>query len=224
MRYGVLSTGGCVVDTQTIEDQVGQSLSESIDDYRLSLHAAGKSKNTQSVYTLALTYLDRFLAAQGMPRQLSGIRREHIEAWLGALRDEGRAPATVSVYYRVVAAVLAMGHRGGLRPRVPDGQHASAHSPGTAGPGPQHGMTCGRSSGLATAPASATAGTQPSSDSCAYTGIRRGELAGLTTTDVTIDPKAGRGSRRRPRQRPTPTDGSLRGQDGHRNPTLPPGP
>lgn len=41
---------------------LGPSLSESIDDYRLSLHAAGKSRNTQSVYTGALTYFDTFLA------------------------------------------------------------------------------------------------------------------------------------------------------------------
>ena len=60
----------------------------------------GKSANTQAVYTLALTYLDAFLAEQGMPRTLSAIRREHIEAWLASVRDAGRAPATVSVYYR----------------------------------------------------------------------------------------------------------------------------
>jgi len=78
----------------------GPSLRDSIDDYRLSLHAAGKSKNTQAVYTLALSYLDVYLAEQGMPRHLAGIRREHVESWLGALRDAGKAPATVSVYYR----------------------------------------------------------------------------------------------------------------------------
>jgi hypothetical protein len=33
---------------------VGQSMRNSIDDYRLSLHAAGKSKSTPAVYTLAL--------------------------------------------------------------------------------------------------------------------------------------------------------------------------
>ena len=80
----------------------GPDLGEAIEDYQLALHAAGRSKNTQAVYTLALTYLDRYLAEQGMPGHLSSIRREHIEAWLGALRDAGKAPATVSVYYRSV--------------------------------------------------------------------------------------------------------------------------
>ncbi|HEY8438750.1 MAG TPA: hypothetical protein VIK65_09085 [Candidatus Limnocylindrales bacterium] len=65
---------------ETVEAEIGQSLSDTIDDYRLSLHAAGKSKSTQAVYALALSYFDAFLADRGMPRHLSGIRREHIEA------------------------------------------------------------------------------------------------------------------------------------------------
>lgn len=80
----------------------GPDLREAIEDYQLALHATGRSKNTQAVYTLALTYLDRYLSEQGMPRHLSSIRREHIEAWLGGLRDGGKSPATVSVYYRSV--------------------------------------------------------------------------------------------------------------------------
>ena len=52
-----------------------------------------QGKNTQAVYTLALSYLDAFLAEKGMPRHLSGIRREHIEAWLADVRDRaGRRP------------------------------------------------------------------------------------------------------------------------------------
>lgn len=90
-----------VVDTiQATEADTGQSLADSIDDYRLSLHASGRSKATREVYGLALRYFDEFLTSRGMPRHLSGIRREHIEAWLVELRDQGRAPATVSVYYR----------------------------------------------------------------------------------------------------------------------------
>ena len=76
------------------------TLGEVIADYRLSLHAAGKSKATRDVYGLALRYFDEYLSEQGMPRRLSSIRREHIESWLASLRDAGRSPATVSVYYR----------------------------------------------------------------------------------------------------------------------------
>jgi site-specific recombinase XerD len=86
--------------TTRAPESVETTLSDCIDDYRLSLHAAGKSASTREVYSLAIRYLDDFLAAKGMPRYLSGIRREHIEAWLASLRDQGRAPATVSVYHR----------------------------------------------------------------------------------------------------------------------------
>ena len=87
------------MSTQTVTE-AAESLRDLIDDYRLSLHASGKSASMQSVYTLALTYLDGFLADKGMPCHLSGIRREHIESWLADVRDQGRSPATVSVYYR----------------------------------------------------------------------------------------------------------------------------
>jgi site-specific recombinase XerD len=88
------------VDTISTGQAVGETLGEVIDDYRLSLHAAGKSKATRDVYGLALRYFDQFLASRGMPRHLLAIRREHIEHWLVELRDQGRSPATVSVYYR----------------------------------------------------------------------------------------------------------------------------
>ncbi len=74
----------------------GPDLGEGIEDYQLALHAAGQSKNTQAVYTLALTYLERYLFEQGMPRHLSSIRREHIEAWLGAMRGAGKARGDMS--------------------------------------------------------------------------------------------------------------------------------
>lgn len=88
------------MDTIHADQVTGESLADVIDDYRLSLKAGGKSKATRDVYGLALKYLDGFLVSRGMPRDLSAIRREHIEAWLVFLRDQGRAPATVSVYYR----------------------------------------------------------------------------------------------------------------------------
>jgi site-specific recombinase XerD len=47
-----------------------------------------------------LTRLRDYLAAQGMPTTIAGIRREHIEAYLVALQEEGKRAATVSVYYR----------------------------------------------------------------------------------------------------------------------------
>jgi site-specific recombinase XerD len=101
---GALRRGAVVATTPIIEGEVdfGQALAEAIDDYRLSLYRTGKSPATQELYTLALGYLDAFLERQGMPRTLGAIRREHIEAWLGELRDTGRAPGTIHAYYRSI--------------------------------------------------------------------------------------------------------------------------
>ena len=60
--------------TVIAEVALGPTLAECIDDYRLSLQTAGKSRATREVYTLALQYLDTFLAEEGMPRQSTACR------------------------------------------------------------------------------------------------------------------------------------------------------
>jgi site-specific recombinase XerD len=78
----------------------GLSIDEAIASYRRHLRAENKSPNTISVYIGALEKLRAYLAEQGMPSSVRGVRREHIEAWLVTLAEAGRKPATVSVYYR----------------------------------------------------------------------------------------------------------------------------
>ena len=179
--------------TRTVDaESVGQSLSESLDDYRLSLHASGKSKSTQAVYTLALGYLDAFLAAQGMPRTLSGIRREHIEAWLGSVRDAGRAPATVSVYYRSLQPFWRWAIEEGFVRESPMGNMRPPIVPEQ--PVPILSLEQLR----ALLRACDGARFEDRRDTAiirllADTGVRRGELAGLRVGDVTIDAKAGGG-------------------------------
>lgn len=171
---------------------IGQSLPDSIDDYRLSLHASGKSANTQAVYTQALTYLNAFLADRGMPRALSGIRREHIEAWLGSVRDAGRAPATVSVYYRslqpfwrwaIEEGFVRESPMGNMRPPIVPEQPVPVLSL------EQLRALLRACDGSRFEDRRDTAIIRLLVD----TGIRRGELAGLRVTDVTIDSKAGGG-------------------------------
>lgn len=171
---------------------LGESLADSIEDYRLSLHAAGKSQNTQSVYTLALRYLDEYLAGQGMPRHLSGIRREHIEAWLAGLRDAGRAPATVSVYYRSLQPFWRWAVEEGF---VRESPMANMHPPIVPEqPVPVLSLEQLRAL-LATAEGSRFEDKRDAAiiRLLAETGIRRGELAGMQLGDVTIDTKAGGG-------------------------------
>lgn len=171
---------------------IGQSLHDSIDDYRLSLHAAGKSKSTQAVYTLALSYFDAFLAEKGMPRQLSAIRREHIEAWLADVRDRGKAPATVSVYYRslqpfwrwtIEEGFIRESPMGNMRPPIVPEQ-----------PVPILSLDALRAL-LKTCEGSRFEDRRDAAiiRVLVDTGIRRGELAGLRVSDLTIDAKAGGG-------------------------------
>ena len=178
--------------TRSAEADVGQSLPESIDDYRLSLHGAGRSANTQAVYTLALRYLDAFLAERGMPRQLSAIRREHIEAWLGSVRDAGRAPATVSVYFRSLQPFWRWAIEEGFVHESPMGNMRPPIVPEQPVPV----LTLEQLRALLRA--SEGARFEDRRDTAiirllADTGIRRGELAGLCVSDVTIDAKAGGG-------------------------------
>jgi site-specific recombinase XerD len=78
----------------------GLSIDEAIASYRRHLRAENKSPNTITVYIGSLEKLRDYLAQQGMPGTIRGVRREHIESWLVALTEAGRKPATVSVYYR----------------------------------------------------------------------------------------------------------------------------
>lgn len=179
--------------TETVPaEALGTSLAESIDDYRLSLHAAGKSRNTQAVYTLALRYLDEYLAEQGMPRHLSGIRREHIEAWLGALRDAGRAPATVSVYYRSLQPFWRWSIEEGFLRESPMVHMRPPIVPEQ--PVPMASVDEVRAL-LATCDGSRFEDKRDAAiiRVLADTGIRRGELAGLHVGEVSIDAKAGGG-------------------------------
>lgn len=41
-----------------------------------------------------------WLGEQGMPTEAAAVTREHIEAWLAALLDQGKAAATVARHYR----------------------------------------------------------------------------------------------------------------------------
>lgn len=178
--------------TRTAET-VETTLRDCIDDYRLSLHAAGKSASTREVYTLALRYLDDYLWSNGMPRKLASIRREHIEAWLANVRDQGRAPATVSVYYRSLQPfwkwAIEEGHiaespmRHVSRPLVPE-------RPVPVLSDTQLRALVKACEGRAFEDVRDMAIARLMID----TGCRRGEIAGLRLENVTIDVKAGRGA------------------------------
>jgi site-specific recombinase XerD len=67
--------------------------------FELSLAAANKRPNTIKSYLEAVTQLDAFLAAKGMPRDVEAIRREHVETFQKDQLDRLR-PASAANRYR----------------------------------------------------------------------------------------------------------------------------
>lgn len=177
----------------TDSEAASTTIASVVDDYRLSLHAAGKSASTREVYTLALRYLDEYLAGQGMPRSLPGIRREHIEAWLASVRDQGRAPATVSVYYRSLQPFWKWAIEEGLITESPMrhvGRPIVPERPVPVLSDEQLRALLKACEGRAFEDVRDMAIVRLMID----TGCRRAEIAGLHLEDVTIDVKAGRGA------------------------------
>lgn len=67
--------------------------------WRISLEASNKSSNTVSIYGSALELFTRFLVGRGMPTTAAAITREHVEAFLAWMREEGYKPASVRNRY-----------------------------------------------------------------------------------------------------------------------------
>jgi site-specific recombinase XerD len=98
--------------------------------FERSLRAANKSPRTVETYLEAVDQLCGFLGEQGMPTSAQGVTREHIEAYLVALLELGRAPATVSNRFRALQQFFKFLVDEGeittspmermTRPRVPD--------------------------------------------------------------------------------------------------------
>lgn len=68
--------------------------------FRRHLRAENRAATTLTTYTKAIDQLASFLAAQGMPGRVSGLRREHVESFLISLQERGLKPATVSQRFR----------------------------------------------------------------------------------------------------------------------------
>lgn len=67
--------------------------------YLRHLRAAGRSPRTLKTYTQALDAFDRYREAHGWPDTLSDVRREHLEEWLAWEIAEHR-PQTALTHYR----------------------------------------------------------------------------------------------------------------------------
>jgi site-specific recombinase XerD len=74
------------------------TISTLLQDWSISLRAAGRAELTLVSYVAVGKSLDGFLQERGMPREVANIRREHVEAWLAAMTD--KAPATRAKCFR----------------------------------------------------------------------------------------------------------------------------
>ena len=79
------------------------SISELAESFHRSLAAENKSPRTITAYIEALRLFDDFITTQGMPREVSSIRRDHVEAFI-ADQLARRKPATASNRYRSLQA------------------------------------------------------------------------------------------------------------------------
>lgn len=70
-----------------------------------SLRGERKSANTIEVYLRAILEYDRFAIAQGLPREVSKIRRAHVEAFLEDQLNKNK-PSTASVRHSGLRAFL----------------------------------------------------------------------------------------------------------------------
>lgn len=80
-----------------------EDLAANIAAFARHLDAERKSKKTILIYRSAAEELERFLRAQAMPLRIADIEREHLEHFLGSLRDR-YAPATMNQTFRSLQA------------------------------------------------------------------------------------------------------------------------
>jgi site-specific recombinase XerD len=70
--------------------------------FSLYLRAANRSPRTIDTYNEGINQLLTFLEQRGMPTDAAAVTREHVEAFIIDLQDQGRKPATVSNRFRAL--------------------------------------------------------------------------------------------------------------------------
>ena len=87
-----------------------------------------EATKTARIYLDALDNLIRHLESQGMPTAARAVRREHVESYLAARRDNV-APSTLSLEYRALVQFFKWAARGGRDRAQPDGEDATPAHP-----------------------------------------------------------------------------------------------
>lgn len=106
------------MDTST-RTPVGPTIAELTVDFDLMLQAQGKSPATRKTYTTAVRQLTSFLTDRGMPLEVAGIAREHVEAYLADLFARRRSPSTARTRFAGLAIFFGWLVEEGEIPRSP---------------------------------------------------------------------------------------------------------
>jgi site-specific recombinase XerD len=167
-----------------------------------SLRAGNRAPKTRSGYAETLTQFATYLASEAMPLEVAQLRREHVEAFLGDLAAR-RAPATVSNRHRALRQFFKWAASEG------EVEHDPMEKM-TAPIVPEHPVPVLREDDLRRLLDTVKGtGFDERRDNCIIrmlldTGMRRGELAGLSVSDVDLEHDVALvlGKGRRPRSCP----------------------
>lgn len=190
---------GTVTSLPGRESALSGSVADLSVSYRLALEAQNKSPRTIQTYLEALSRLDRFLVRQGAPRIVSVLRRAHIEAFVGDVLATQSA-ATANNRYRALHSFFRWAEEDGEIEANPMAKMKPPRVP----PAPVPVIPDDSLRRLL----KACEGREPADlrDQAIVrffldTGVRRGELAGLTVDDIDLRDKTatvtGKGSKTR---------------------------
>lgn len=111
----------------------GTTIADELTAYQVHLEAENKARATVSLWTGAARQLHAYLDDHGMPTAVRAIRREHIEQWLADMLAAGAKPSTVNNRYRSLQPFWKWLQQEGLisespmrnmrQPAIPDEHH-----------------------------------------------------------------------------------------------------
>jgi site-specific recombinase XerD len=153
--------------------------------FELALRASNRSPRTVQSYLEALDQFTAYLVEQGMPTVARSITREHVEAWLVSLQAAGRTPATVRVRHASLRQFFNFLVEEG---KIPDTPMRNVRAPAV----PEQPVDVLAEDDIRALLATCKSRRFEDMRDAAIirvlidTGIRRGELVGLTLEDVDL--------------------------------------
>jgi site-specific recombinase XerD len=176
-----------------------EQLADFLPDWRVHLRAKGRSRRTIESYLAVAESLCEYLRVRDMPAEVTAVRRTHIEQWLAEMHERV-SPATVAKHYRSLQQLF--------RWLVSDGELNQSPMTGMTAPSvPEQPVPIIGLEDLAALLATCRGNTFESRRDLAVfrlfldTGMRAGELVGLSVEDIDREQSlafvVGKGNRQR---------------------------